>query len=315
MSNASPDERFRLQVTRAPRQLTAGQIEQIVGRTIENADGLSFIDGLSSLEAPAETCFVFRDRFDENDVERIEAFRGRSALFALPEEYRGRVSVPAIFLERPREAYIPLAIELYDYFGTFWLGYEEGPVAQERYPGVTLMPGCHVHPSARIGPGSMVFPGAIIGPNVTLGRNCLVKPNSVIGMWGFGIYVDAGGLTHHLPHVGGVVVGDDVEIGAITTVCSGTIHATTIADMVKIDDHVHVGHNVHLGPACQVAAHVMAGGGITYGKGVFIGPNSAVGNGTFVADGAIIGMGSVVLKDVPDHKLVVGNPSRVVRDV
>lgn len=315
MTDHLPTDGLAQRITRAPRALTAAQIEQLTGHRIENADGLASVDGLSTLEVPADNCFVLRDRFVEDDIRRIEAFRGRSTLFALPQEYRGRVSVPAIFTSQPREIYIPLAIELFNYFGSYWLSYEKGSVAQQRYPDSTIMPGCHIHRSARIGAGSMVFPGAFIGPNVILGRTCLVKPNPVIGMGGFGIHVDDCGNTHHLPHIGGVVVGDDVEIGSLNTVCSGTIHPTVISDMVKIDDHVHVGHNVQLGAASQAAAHAGLGGSITYGRGVFVGPNAVVGNGAAVGEGAIIGIGAVVLKEVPAHKVVVGNPARVLRDV
>ncbi len=315
MTDTTQDDRWVRRANRAPHRLEAAEIERITGLRIENADGFQAISGLSTLGVIGDQCLVFRDRFHEDDLEAINAFEGHSALLVLPVEYRGRVRVPALFLDTPRDAFIPLVAALYDYFGTYWQGYEDGPTAQARHAGTMLMPGCFVHPSAQIGAGTMIFPGAIVGPRVTIGRNALIKPNAVIGMWGFGIHVDANRTNVHLPHVGGVMIGDDVEIGSVTTVCSGTVHATFVGDNVKMDDHVHVAHNVRIGRGAQITACAEISGSAVIDDHSFLAPNCSIANNAVIGSGSIVGLGSAVLKDVPARKLVVGNPSRIVRDL
>ena len=315
MSDGAKEETPMQRANPAPHTLRADEIEQITGLRIENAGGLKAISGLSTLDVVGEQCLVFRDRFSEGDIAAIQAFEGRSSLFALPEEYRGRVRVPALFLERPREAFIPLVVALYDYFGSYWTGYEEGRDAQGRRPGTTLMPGCFIHPSAEIGAGTMIFPGAVVGPRVSIGRNGLVKSNAVIGLPGFGIHVDGRRRNLHLPHVGGVTIGDDVEIGAMTTVCAGTVHPTLVEDNVKTDDHVHIAHNVRIGRSAQITAHAEISGSAVIEDHSFLAPNCSIANGAVIGSGSIVGIGSAVLKDVPAGKLAAGNPSRVIRDL
>lgn len=311
LGGAPFDGRWQRSVNRAPGHLGRGEIERIVGLPIENEDNFRTVSGLSTLDVPGDECLIFRDRFDECDLAAISAFEGRSALFLLPVAYRERVRVPAIFLNVPRDAFIPLVEKLYDYLGLCWQGFESGPIAQKKRPGTMVMQGCFVHPSAEIGAGTTIFPGSFIGPRVAIGRNTIIKPNCVIGSWGFGIHISAEGRNVHLPHVGGVVIGDDVEIGAASTVCSGTIHATLVKDGVKTDDRVHIAHNVVLGRGSQLAAHAELSGSVIVGERSYLGPRCSVASGVTIGDHSAIAIGSVVLRDVPDGAQVAGSPARV----
>ncbi|MFA9200293.1 MAG: hypothetical protein ACEQR8_03770 [Cypionkella sp.] len=315
MNDAAVAASGERRANRAPRRMDAAEIERVVGLPVENAERIDAVEALTTLEVVDDRCLLFRDRFAEDDIAAINAFAGRSALFALPAEYRGRVEVAAIFLDQPREAFIAIAAALFDYYGTYWQGFEDAGAAQQRNPGAILMPGCFVHPTARIGEGSMIFPGVVVGPRSRIGRNSMIKSNSVIGLTGFGIHRAADKTNLHLPHVGGVVMGDDVELGALCTVCAGTVHPTTVADNVKTDDHVHIAHNCAIGRGAQLTAHAELSGSVTVGAHAFLGPNCSIGNGTTIGEGAIVGIASAVLKDVQPHKLVVGNPARVLRDL
>lgn len=302
-------------VNRAPNRLLASDVERIVGTSIENATDFSGLSGLSTLDVLGNECLVFRDRYDERDIEAINAFAGSSSLFILPPEYRNRVQVPTIFIQHPRDAFIPLTIALFDYYGDYWLGFEEGSVAASRFMDARIMQGSYIHPTASIGAGTVVFPGAVIGPRVTVGRNVLVKPHAVIGLWGYGIHVGESRKNIHLPHVGGVVIGDDVELGALITVCSGTVHPTIVADNVKIDDHAHISHNVTIDLGSQIIAHAEVSGSTAIGKFAVLSPNCSTINGTKIGDGAIVGIAANVTKDVAPRTVVIGNPARFLREI
>ena len=115
------------------------------------------------------------------------------------------------------------------------------------HPSATIKDYVHVGSGSIIGENCVIETGVVIGKNVTIGRNCLVKANSVIGQEGFGVEPDELGNNVRIPQIGGVVIGENVMIGSLTTICSGTLEPTSIADYVMIDDHVHVAHNCRIG--------------------------------------------------------------------
>ena len=183
-------------------------------------------------------------------------------------------------------------------------------IAQVLYPAAAVVPGCHpaaviaadaqVHPAAAIGPNAyigagvrigphaqvgpncVVFEGAVVGAatrlvaNVTLaagvrlGERCLLHPGVVIGADGFGHAPDTDGFVK-IPQVGSVVIGDDVEIGANTTIDRGAIGDTVIANGVKIDNQVQVGHNCHIGEHTVISGCVGISGSVTIGRRCMLG--------------------------------------------
>lgn len=179
-----------------------------------------------------------------------------------------------------------------------------------------------IHPTARIGQyvvlgkgveigeGSVIYHHVVIGDEVKIGRNCVVKSCAVVGEEGFGFERAPSGQAVRLPHIGGVVIGDRVEIGSLTTVCRGTLGNTIIGDGAKIDDHVHIAHNVHVGRDSFVIACAEVSGGVNIGERAWIAPNASVMNQLTVGDDAVIGLGSVVVRNVPPGSIVAGNPAR-----
>lgn len=297
----------------APRQLDAAEVARIAQVEVENGEAFSHISGLTTLAAPGDFQLIFLDRFSEETVLGLQKIRNESVLFAAPPEYRGHIGHPAVFSATPRELFSALAVELFDYYGSYWTGFEDGPAAQARHPATTLFPGTQIHASATIGEGTIIFPGAIVGPNVRIGKRALIKPRAVIGFPGFGIFRNSAGRNTHFPHVGGVEIGDDVELGALTTVCAGTIHPTIIGHGVKTDDHVHIAHNCNIGDGAQIAAHAELSGSVTVGKNSWLSPNISVVNGLTIGDGAFVGIAANVTKDVQPDTLVAGNPAKALR--
>lgn len=173
--------------------------------------------------------------------------------------------------------------------------YPQPPVIGDIHPSAVVDPSAHIDPSARIGPTCVLEAGAVIGPRVFLGPGCIVgegveigedsrlvarvtlcagtlvgkrallHPGCVIGREGFGFARD-GDRWVRIPQIGRAILGDDVEIGANTTVDRGAIGDTLIGDGVKLDNHVQIGHNVEIGENTAMAANTGISGSTRIGR-------------------------------------------------
>lgn len=172
---------------------------------------------------------------------------------------------------------------------------------------------CTLEAGVVVGEGTVILGPATIRENVRIGRHCLFKSYVSIGEPGFGIAKDEYGNNFRLPHIGGVTIGDHVELGSFNTVCSGTLVPTAIDNYAKLDDHVYVAHNVSIGSNTIVTAGAAICGSVTIGKDVWVGPNSSIKDGLTIGDRAFIGIGTVVIRDVEPETVVAGVPARVLR--
>lgn len=172
----------------------------------------------------------------------------------------------------------------------------------------------YVEKGAQIGKNTLIGSNVIIRANVKIGNNCNIKSGSIIGETGFGFERDEAGIPIKFPHLGGVIIGDNVEIGALNTVACGTLSNTIIQDNVKIDDHVFIAHNCNIGENTLIIACSQVSGSVHVGKNVWIGPNSSIINKVKIGDGCFIGMGSVVVKDCPPGSTFLGNPAEEIEE-
>lgn len=174
-----------------------------------------------------------------------------------------------------------------------------------------------IHPSAIIGKGTSVEDHACIGEGVVVGENCLISsnvsilknvvigdrvnvaPGCVIGTDGFGYEQREDGTFIRFPHVGGVRIGNDVDIGGNTVIDRGTLGYTVIEDGVKIDNLVHISHNVHVEADCLIIANAMVAGGVRIGRGSWVGPSSSILDRVSIGEKAFVGMGVSVIKEIP----------------
>lgn len=185
--------------------------------------------------------------------------------------------------------------------------------------------GGDIHPSVQIGQnvvieeGVSIGEGSVIGHNVTIMRNtsigldCNIGSNSSIGVDGFGYERDNDGNPLKFIHLGGVSIGDDVQIGANNTIARGALSNTIIENNVKTDNLVHIAHNCLIKQGAFLTAGAIFSGGVTFGKQSWIAPNASIMQKVDVGDNAFIGIGAVVTKNVPESSVVVGNPARILR--
>ncbi|RYG92330.1 UDP-3-O-(3-hydroxymyristoyl)glucosamine N-acyltransferase [Loktanella sp. IMCC34160] len=183
--------------------------------------------------------------------------------------------------------------------------------------------------AAALGANARLHDGVRLCRNVTIGTNVILHPNVVIGADGFSFVtaepsnvervketLGAAPLTapddptHHRIHsLGGVVIGDDVEIGANSTVDAGTIRPTRVGHGTKIDNLVQVGHNVVLGDHCLLAAQSAVAGSSVIGDRTVLGGKSGVADNVTVGTDCVITGASIVLSNVPDGRVMMGFPA------
>lgn len=166
-----------------------------------------------------------------------------------------------------------------------------------------------IHETSSIGPGCRLEANAVIAAGVKLGARVVVGANTVIGRPGFGFAHTQGKSARRIPQLGGVVVEDDVEFGALCTVDAGTLEATLIGAGTKLDSQVHIGHNVRLGRSCLLAAQVGIAGSAELGDGVWIGGQAGVADHVRIGNGARIAAKSGVIADIAAGATVAGFPA------
>jgi UDP-3-O-[3-hydroxymyristoyl] glucosamine N-acyltransferase len=195
--------------------------------------------------------------------------------------------------------------------------------------GVAIDPGAVIGPDVEIGRGAVIGANAVIGAGVRIGRDCsigagttisncligdrvLIHPGCKIGQDGFGFVM--GGKGHlKVPQVGRVIIQDDVEIGAGTTIDRGAIRDTVIGEGTKIDNLVQVGHNVCIGRHCIIVAQTGISGSSTLEDFVVLGARVGLNNNVTIGEGAQIAAISVVHGDVPPGARWGGTPAKPVK--
>ncbi len=185
--------------------------------------------------------------------------------------------------------------------------------------GTTLGARCRIHAGAvigrfcRLGDDVAVYPGAVLYDGTVLGQRVIVHANAVLGADGFGYRLQEGRHVK-VPQLGRVEIGDDVEIGASTTIDRGTFQATQIGQGTKIDNLVMIGHNCHIGKHNLFISQVGMAGSSSTGDYVVLAGQVGVVDHVHIGDRTIIGAQSGVPGDVAADQQVLGAPARPIRE-
>lgn len=163
---------------------------------------------------------------------------------------------------------------------------------------VVIEPFSIIGPDVVIGRATTVRSGARLYPRTTIGSECTIGANAQIGTEGWGFVQRVGGFRTRIPHLGGVVIGDYVEIGAAAIVQSGTISPTMIDEHVKIGELSGIGHNAHVRRAAHLLPRSTTAGSVVIGAEALIGLRSTVRDGRVVGDRAVVGMNVSVQQDL-----------------
>ncbi len=286
-------------------------------------DGRFLICGVASLESAGPSDLVY-----VRDASHLESLsRSRAGAVILPEGLdlgtRSAISSPNPLLDFARavERICPTVLPA--------PGIDPGAFVApdaEVAASAWLGPGASIGARSRIGARSIIHPNATLYPDVTIGEDCtihsgavvregsvlgdrvILQPGAVIGGDGFGYVPDETGALYKIPQIGCVVIGDDVEIGANTTIDRATLTRTAIADRVKLDNLIQVAHNCEIGQDVVVAAQSGFGGSTRIARGTIVMAQVGVAGHLEIGSRAFLGARAGLHKDVPDQARVYGTP-------
>ena len=165
---------------------------------------------------------------------------------------------------------------------------------------VSIGAGCAIGDGVTIGKGSCLYPRVVVYHGCTLGERVIVHSGAVIGADGFGLAQDEAGRWIKIPQIGAVRIGDDVEIGANTTVDRGALDDTLIEEGVKLDNQIQIGHNCRVGAHTAMAGCVAVAGSADIGRHCTIGAASVILGHLRLADHVHVSAGTVISRSI--HK-------------
>lgn len=278
--------------------VTVGQIASTLGLSMHGpSDAVIYRVDSADCAGPGSLCFA-------KNIAWARKAAASAVLLTSPDHVVDRTG-PTLVSLQPRLDFAR-ALALLEFLAGFTWSNAEPLI----HPTVRIGKNVVLGRGVRIGAETVIFHNTVIGDEVEIGARCVVKSGAVIGEDGFGFERDSIGKAVRLPHIGRVIVGDDVEVGSLTTVCRGTLGDTVLRNGCKIDDHVHIAHNVDVGEDVFVIACAEISGGVKIGPRSWIAPNASVLNQLNIGADAVIGLGGVVVKSVPDGAVVAGNPAK-----
>jgi len=225
-------------------------------------------------------------------------------------------NISFIFCENPKEVFFRILQEFFKHeeYGEF---ISPDSVVETKHIGKNVYIGhnCCIEKNVIIRDNVIIKNNVSIQEKVIIGKNTMIHSGVVIGSDGYGYFDNSEGQNVKVPHFGGVVIGENVEIGANTCIDRGTLDDTIIGDNVKIDNLCHIAHNVIIKENCNVIALSMLAGSVTLEKNAYIAPGALVKNQLTIGENSLVGLGAVVIKDVEANKVVAGVPAKVIRDL
>jgi len=320
----------------APKPLTIAEIAELTGSSLQNsADTKRRIAGVAAIAAagPTDVTFFQNARFGE----ALSATRAGACFCSVRDLDRVPSTTVALATERPQGAFAKIAAIFYPsavrpnpVFGEHGVS----PAAHVHpsamvEPGTTIEAGAVVGPRAEIGGCSLVAAGCVIGPDVRIGRDVSIGPGATltyalvgnrvtihagvrIGQDGFGFIVGDSGNSKII-QIGRVIIQDDVEIGANTTIDRGSNRDTVIGEGTKIDNLVQIGHNVIIGRDCLIAGQVGISGSVTIGDCAMLGGKVGVRDNVEIGRRAVLAASSAVATNIPDGARWGGTPARPIK--
>ncbi len=305
-----------------PSPITLAQIHEVVGGTI-HGDNQTPISGLTSLgEAnPNALSFITNDKMSKAAATIRVA--GLLVHRHLPD-----LAVPQIVVDNPMLAFARVAQKF------FVCKQAPRGIAEHVTQGadvrigsdpsiwpfvtlgdrvtignrVTLYPGVFVGSDSTIGDDSVLYPNVVVREGCSLGARVIVHSGTVIGADGFG-YVQHEGRHHKIPQLGGVVIEDDVELGANVTVDRATFGRTLVKQGTKVDNLVQIAHNVTVGEHCILVAQVGIAGSTTIGHHVMIGGQAGLADHLTIGDQVMIAAKAGVNRSLGSNQVVAGIPA------
>jgi len=313
-------------------ELTTGEIAALTGAKLRKGDPA---DRRISNIAPLDTAASADLSFLDNSKYVGELARTRAGACLIAPRFAADAPRSVVVLEtaQPYPAFVAVTRKLFpkllrpsSQFGS------SGPSASAQIDptarieaGATIDPLALIGARAEIGSGTLIGPGAVIGPDVRIGRECaigahvsifhaligdrvIVHPGVRIGQDGFG-YLPSQHGHQKIPQTRRVIVQDDVEIGANTTIDRGATRDTVIGEGTKIDNLVQIGHNVSIGRHCLIVSQVGISGSVAIGDYAILGGQVGIADHVSIGEGAMVGARAGVMSNIPPGGRWAGFPA------
>lgn len=174
---------------------------------------------------------------------------------------------------------------------------------------VKIYPNTFIGDNVIIGDNSIFFSGVKVYSESVIGKNCMLHSGTIIGSDGFGFAPTEDGIYKKVPQIGNVILEDDVEIGACTTIDRATLGSTIIRKGVKLDNHIQIAHNVEIGENTVIAAQTGIAGSTKIGSGCMIGGQVGFAGHLVIGNNVKIQAQSGIGKNIPDGEAVQGSPA------
>lgn len=253
----------------------------------------------------------------DKNIENLKNLTRGSVICSLniPEEYINVKNCNYIFVENPRFAFKQI-MELFFVEKETNYNIEDSAFIHSTAivsKNVKIGRNVVIEKNVLIDEFSIIGANSVILKDTKIGKRVKIGCNNTIGGVGFGYEKNAKNEYELIPHIGNVVIEDDVEIGNNTTIDRAVIGSTYLRKNAKVDNLVHIAHGVEIGENSLIIANAMVAGSVKIGKNVWVAPSASILNKKTIKDNAVIGMGAVVLKDVGESEVVVGNPGKIIK--
>lgn len=306
------------------------QLAELVGAEVPDHAGEREIGGVASLQEAREGDITFFGNPRYLGQLRIS----KASAVIVPRDFNEKIAPVLLHVDNPSAAFAsvvaafapvdpppPLGVHpsaLVDSTAALGSGVSVGPLAiieagAEVGEGSFIGASCVIGRDVRMGKNCHLYPGSVIRERCILGDRVILQPGAVIGSCGFG-YEFQGGRHVKIPQTGIVEIGNDVEIGANTTIDRARFGRTMIGEGSKIDNLVQIAHNVQIGPHTIICSQVGIAGSTRVGSYVTLAGQVGLAGHLEIGDKAVIGAQSGLSKNVPAESMVLGAPAKPMKE-
>lgn len=307
-------------------KFTAAQIAELLEGSVEGnpeaeVDKLAKIEegtqgSLSFLSNPKYTQYIYstnasivivRNDFSKEEELNTTLIRVKDPYkaFSVLLKYYNQIKMNKSGIEQP--SFISETAEYGEnlYLGAFTYLGENVKIGKD----VKIYPNCYLGDNVNIGDGTVIFAGVKIYSETVIGKSCVLHGGAVIGADGFGFSSDDEGEYDRVPQIGNVIIEDNVDIGAGTTIDRATLGSTIIRKGVKLDNQIQIAHNVEIGENTAIAAQTGIAGSTKIGKSCMIGGQVGMAGHIKIGDRVKVQAQSGIGRNIEDDEVIQGSPA------
>lgn len=311
------------------REFSLGELASFTGGVVSDAHASFTVSDVAPLAEASKSDLAFFD--NRKYLDDFRATRAGACIIKADDARHAPEGIALLIHNEPYAAYAAVAGVLYpdSLKPQIWHGAGVADTAKV-HDSCFISPSATVADGAEIGDGSTIAASVFIGTGVVIGKNCcighgatitnaiigdnaIIHPGVRIGQDGFGFAKSSKYGLVKVPQLGRVIIGNNVEIGANTTIDRGTSGDTVIGDFTKIDNLVQIGHNVRTGRGCIIVSQTGISGSTVLGNGVILGGQSGLAGHLKLGDGVQCSAQSGVMQDIEAGSVVGGTPAVPIR--